>query len=107
MREADLWLRAGHPYPVHRRDNPLAEPSDVSLDYPALDHQPDTRAGALLADRELVEKLAAIDRLSERDKEKVKPVLKNFILKDRFQELVRDQQPESIARCLREARGKS
>ena len=65
----------------------IAELFDVSLDFLAFDDRPDSGASALIADRELVEKLAAIDRLSEHDKETVKAVLDTFILKNRFQRL--------------------
>jgi len=58
----------------------IAELFDVSLDFLAFDDRPDVGARSLIADRELVEKLAAIDRLSERDKETVKAVLGTFIL---------------------------
>lgn len=65
----------------------IAELFDVSLDFLAFDDRPDTLASSLIADRELIEKLAAIDRLSEHDKETVKAVLDTFILKNRFQRL--------------------
>jgi len=65
----------------------IAELFDVSLDFLAFDDRPDVGARPLIADRELVEKLAAIDRLSGRDKETVKAVLDTFILKNRFQRL--------------------
>lgn len=65
----------------------IAELLDVSLDFLAFDDRPDVGARSLIADRELVEKLSAIDRLSERDKETVKAVLDTFILKNRFQRL--------------------
>lgn len=68
----------------------IAELFDVSLDFLAFDDRPEASAGALIADRELVEKLADIDRLSERDKETVKAVLDTFILKNRFQRLAGD-----------------
>ena len=65
----------------------IAELFDVSLDFLSFDDRPDTSASSQIADRELVQKLAAIDRLSETDKETVKAVLDTFILQSRFQRL--------------------
>jgi len=65
----------------------IARLFDVSLDYLAFDDRPDTQAGGQIADRELLEKLQAIDRLPEAEKATVKAVLDSFILKDRFQKL--------------------
>lgn len=64
----------------------LAEVFDVSLDYLALNGRTGVR-GAEIADRELLEKLQAIDKLSEEDRATVKAVLDTFMLKGRFQEL--------------------
>jgi transcriptional regulator with XRE-family HTH domain len=65
----------------------MARLFDVSLDYLAFDDRPDTKPGVQIADRDLLEKLEAIDRLSEHDKTTVKAVLDTFILKNRFQQL--------------------
>jgi transcriptional regulator with XRE-family HTH domain len=65
----------------------VAELFDCSLDYLAFDDRPDTKAGAQIADRELLERLEKIDRLPEADKDTVKAVLDSFILKDQFQRL--------------------
>lgn len=65
----------------------FAELYDCSLDYLAFDDRADTQAGTQIADRELLEKLRLVDRLSEEDKITVKAVLDSFILKDRFQKL--------------------
>jgi len=73
---------------------------------PAFDDHPEVGARSLTADRELVEKLAAIARLSERDKETVKAVLDTFILKNRFQRLA-GEAAEPAAAPKRRSRSKS
>lgn len=45
----------------------IGEPLEVALDSLAIDNRPIVRTRCLIADRELLEKLAAIDRLSERE----------------------------------------
>lgn len=66
-----------------------------SLDYLAFDDRPGTKAGGQIADRELLEKLQAIDRLLEAEKATVKAVLDSFILKDRFQKLAAGEAAQS------------
>jgi transcriptional regulator with XRE-family HTH domain len=63
----------------------IAKAFNVSLDYLALDEHVEQRT--TIADRELVERLEAIDKLSEADKATVKAVLDTFIVKSRFQRL--------------------
>ena len=63
----------------------IAKAFNVSLDYLALDEHVERRTA--IADRELVERLEAIDKLSEADKATVKAVLDTFIVKSRFQRL--------------------
>lgn len=70
---------------------------DCSLDYLAFDDRPDTNAGGQIADRELLEKLQAIDRLPEAEKTTVKAVLDSFILKEQFQRLARGTETSSAA----------
>jgi len=65
----------------------IAELFNVSLDFLAFEDRENTRGGAQIADRDLLEKLEAIDRLPERDKDTVKEILDTFILKHRFQRL--------------------
>jgi len=65
----------------------MARLFEVSLDYLAFDDREDFR-GVDIADLELLNKLQAIDKLSEDDKATVKAVLDTFILKSKFQELV-------------------
>lgn len=64
----------------------IAEFFNVSLDYLAFDDRDDVRR-VQIADRELVERLQALDQLSEQDRATVKGVLDAFILKHRFQRL--------------------
>ena len=65
----------------------MAELFNVSLDYLAFDNREDSRSNGI-ADRELVQQLAEIDKLSETDKSAVKTVLDTFILKNRLQSLM-------------------
>ena len=74
-----------------------AELFDCSLDYLAFDDRPDTKAGGQIADRELLEKLQAIDRLPEAEKTTVKAVLDSLIPKEQFQRLARGEKAESAA----------
>jgi transcriptional regulator with XRE-family HTH domain len=65
----------------------LAELFDVSLDFLAFEDREDLKGGAQISDRELLEKLEEIDKLSESDKTTVKAILDTFIAKSRFQRL--------------------
>ena len=65
----------------------MARLFEVSLDYLAFDDRDDFR-GVDIADLELLQKLQAVDKLSDEDKTTVKAVLDTFILKSKFQELV-------------------
>ena len=64
----------------------IAQLFNVSLDYLAFDDRDEDRR-VQIGDRDLLEKLEAIDKLSETDKATVKAVLDTFIVKSRFQRL--------------------
>lgn len=59
---------------------------NVSADYLIFEERSDKDQSSI-ADRELVQKLSEIDKLSEQDKAIVKGVLDTFIIKSRFQRL--------------------
>ncbi|NKC15793.1 MAG: helix-turn-helix domain-containing protein [Gammaproteobacteria bacterium] len=59
---------------------------NVSLDYLAFDNREDLQQ-VQIADRDLLQKLEAIDRLADADRTTVKAVLDTFILKNQFQQL--------------------
>ncbi len=63
-----------------------AEIFNVSLDYLAIEHHEQTTP-VQIADRELLRKLEAVDKLSDQDKSTIKAVLDSFILKSQFQQL--------------------
>lgn len=65
----------------------IAEAFNVSLDYLAFDNKEDNQKAIVLADRDLIEKLAQIQQLPDKDKVIVKAVLDAFIKKRRFEEL--------------------
>jgi hypothetical protein len=50
-----------------------------------------TPSGDQIADREFLEKIQAIDRLPETEKDTVKAVLDSFVLNEQFQRLARAQ----------------
>ena len=75
----------------------MAELFDVSLDFLAFDDRKETRNGAQIADRELLEKIQAIDRLPEAEKTTVKAVLDSFILKEQFQRLARGEKAGQVS----------
>ncbi|NKC13285.1 MAG: helix-turn-helix domain-containing protein [Gammaproteobacteria bacterium] len=64
----------------------MADLFNVSLDYLAFDNREDLQQ-VQIADRDLLQKLEAIDRLADADRATVKAVLDAFILKNRFQQL--------------------
>ena len=64
----------------------MAEFFQVSLDFLAFEDRDETRR-VTIGDLGLIERLEAIDKLSDADKETVKAVLDTFILKSRFQRL--------------------
>ena len=64
----------------------LADAFEVSLDYLA-QRAEDRGLRVNIADRDLLDRLQEIDKLSEADKEIVKGVLDTFIVKSRFQRL--------------------
>ncbi len=64
----------------------LAALFNVSLDFLAFDDRDDTRR-VPTADRELLDKLEALDQFSEADKATVKAVLDTFLLKRQLQRL--------------------
>lgn len=76
----------------------LAELLDVSLDYLAFENREDTRNASQIADRDLLNKMEAVDKLPEADKATIKAVLDSFILKSRFQQLVHTDEPKAAAR---------
>lgn len=65
----------------------MAQVLDVSLDYLAFENREDTREAVQIADRDLLQKMAAVDKLPEADKAAIKAVMDCFILKSRFQQL--------------------
>jgi transcriptional regulator with XRE-family HTH domain len=73
----------------------LAELLDVSLDYLAFENREDTRNASQIADRDLLNKMEAVDKLPEADKATIKAVLDSFILKSRFQQLVHTDKPKA------------
>ena len=79
------WERGAHT-PTTDALIRVAEALGVSLDYLAFENREATRH-ADIADLELLEKLEAIDKLSDEDKQTVKAILDTFILKSRFQRL--------------------
>ncbi len=76
----------------------LAELLDVSLDYLAFEDRDDTRSASQIADRDLLRKMEEVDKLPEADKTTIKAVLDSFILKSRFQQLARIDEPTTAAR---------
>ncbi|NJD06121.1 MAG: helix-turn-helix transcriptional regulator [Methylococcaceae bacterium] len=76
----------------------LAELLDVSLDYLAFEDREDTRSASQIADRDLLRKMEEVDKLPEADKTTIKAVLDSFILKSRFQQLARTDEPATTAR---------
>jgi transcriptional regulator with XRE-family HTH domain len=70
----------------------IAETFSVSLDYLAFADRDDTdHAG--IADRELLEKLQALDQLPDTDRAIVKSVLDTYITKHRIQQLTGTGEP--------------
>ncbi len=67
----------------------IARVFDVSLDYLVFDDRGNT-ASTDIADRELVQKLAEIDKFSKHDKTLIKGILDTFILKNRFQQVAEE-----------------
>lgn len=65
----------------------MAQVLDVSLDYLAFDNREDTWGATQIADRDLLQKMEAVDKLPEADKAAIKAVMDCFILKSRFQQL--------------------
>lgn len=75
----------------------LTELLDVSLDYLAFENREDSRNANQIADRDLLNKMEAVDKLPEADKATIKAVLDSFILKSRFQQLVQPDEPKALA----------
>ncbi len=69
----------------------MAKVFNVSLDYLAFDDR-DNISSADIADREFLQKLAEIDKLSEQDKTTVKRLLDIVIMKNRFQQLAAEHE---------------
>jgi transcriptional regulator with XRE-family HTH domain len=67
----------------------MAELFNISLDYFAFDNQENT-THIQIADRELIQTVKEIDKLSEEDRTTIKAVLNTFIIKNRFQQLASD-----------------
>jgi len=68
----------------------IAETFSVSLDYLAYDNRTDTNTTGI-ADRELLEKLRALDELPDTDRNIVKNILDTYITKHRIQQLTETQ----------------
>jgi len=64
----------------------LADVFEVSLDYLAFDDRDESRR-VNIADVELLERLAAVDKLSAEDRDTIKAVIDSFLLKNEFQRL--------------------
>ncbi|MCP4551338.1 MAG: helix-turn-helix transcriptional regulator [Bacteroidetes bacterium] len=69
----------------------MAKIFNVSIDYLVFNDRESTYSMDI-ADRELVQKITEIDKLSEQDKIIVKGVLDTFIVKNRFQRLASENQ---------------
>lgn len=67
----------------------LAELLNVSLDYLAFEDGKNGCSVSRIADRDLLFKMEEVDKLPEADKITIKAVLDSFILKRRFQQLMR------------------
>ena len=85
----------------------IAELFNVSLDFLAFDNRADVRR-VQVADRELLQKLEDLDKLSEADRATVKAVLDTFILKRQLQRLAGAavEQPPTAAEATPLARRK-
>lgn len=70
----------------------IAETFGVSLDYLAFADRDDTNLSGI-ADRELLEKLQALDQLPDTDRAIVKSVLDTYITKHRIQQLTGTGEP--------------
>ncbi len=104
LRQEKSWSQAQlakklktHPKQVSKYERGINLPSaevlirltrifNVSADYLILEEH-NEKGQSDIADRELVQKLAEIDKLSEKDKVIIKGVLDTFIIKNRFQRL--------------------
>ncbi len=64
----------------------VADLFNVSLDYLAFEDRDDSQQ-VQIADRDLLQKMEAIDQLTDADRNTVKAVLDTFIIKNRFQQL--------------------
>jgi len=64
----------------------VAELFNVSLDYLAFEDRDDSQQ-VQIADRDLLQKMEAIDQLTDADRNTVKAVLDTFIIKNQFQQL--------------------
>lgn len=65
----------------------IASLFNTSLDFLAFDDRDDIKQ-MKIADRDLLQKMEAVDQLPEEDKTIIKGVLDSFILKSQFQQLV-------------------
>ena len=64
----------------------VADLFNVSLDYLAFEDRDDSQQ-VQIADRDLLQKMGAIDQLTDADRNTVKAVLDTFIIKNQFQQL--------------------
>ncbi len=64
----------------------VADLFNVSLDYLAFEDRDDSQQ-VQIADRDLLQKMKAIDQLTDADRNTVKAVLGTFIIKNQFQQL--------------------
>lgn len=64
----------------------VADLFNVSLDYLAFEDRDDSQQ-IQIADRDLLQKMEAIDQLTDADRSTIKAVLDTFIIKNQFQQL--------------------
>jgi len=74
----------------------MAELFNVSLDYIAFDNREEKNI-IPIADRELMQAVQQIDRLSAEDRATIKAVLNTFIVKSRFQRLASETHNQTAA----------
>lgn len=73
----------------------IADLFNVSLDYLAFENRDDSLQ-VQIADRDLLQKLEAIDQLTDADRNTVKAVLDTFIIKNQFQQLATAPKEQTV-----------
>ncbi len=73
----------------------IADLFNVSLDYLAFENRDDSLQ-VQIADRDLLQKLEAIDQLTDADRNTVKAVLDTFIIKNQFQQLATTPKEQTV-----------